>query len=144
MPTPREKALHNLFLCLKDELPKTIILRNETLPVTIPNTGLVMIRDGEINNLEFILSPLQYVHQHKVQLEVMVQHVKAERRDYELEILLEEIAIALAKKPTLDGAVDFMHVDSLEFITEAIDGAASIKAARMSLYLEYVGQKIIN
>ena len=48
MTTTREQALAGLFLCLKGNVPDAEILRNAPLPTKVPDTGLIIVRDGDI------------------------------------------------------------------------------------------------
>ncbi|AIF81417.1 hypothetical protein I862_04285 [endosymbiont of Acanthamoeba sp. UWC8] len=143
MPTTRERALCNLCSFLREELKGVVVLRNEVLPAIIPEVGLVIIRDGELSEPEVILSPLQYIYQQRIEIEVIVQDPRPDKRDYILDQLIKSIGIALSGNPTLNGAIDFLSIGNTEFTTEAIEGAAAIKLARIALYLEYTLNTLI-
>lgn len=68
----REQVLQALFTRLS-ALSATEVRRNISLPVKIPSSGLVVLRDGNIGEPEILLSPVCYVFHHRAEIEVLVQ-----------------------------------------------------------------------
>ena len=65
----RENILQTLFDRLKTlDIP---VKRNETLPQSIPESGIVIMRDGKQGEPEFILSPPICIFKHEAELEVL-------------------------------------------------------------------------
>ncbi len=132
MTSKRETALTGFFLYLQENVEGITVLRNETLPARIPSEGLLILRDGKQDEPEITLSPTIYHYQHRVELEVIVQ---APERS--LDDLLLAVAEALEGKITLDGAVDYLRIDTPEFLSEPVEGAPTIRGAVIPIILEY-------
>ena len=142
MPSKREQALKGLFLCLKRNITDVSILRNESLPTKVPAGGLIITRDGDLGEPEITLSPTRYHYQHRVEVEVLVQHGNQQERDQALDRLLQRIEQTLAlnldtRVLTLGGVVDYLHIGTPEFLSETTEGAPPIKAAIVPIILEY-------
>lgn len=135
--TARETILQALFAVLQT-ISGVKVVRNEAFPERIPDGGLIVMRDGEPGEPEAILSPLSYYWQHRVSLEVAVQKNAATDRDAALDALFEEIAAIVAANKTLGGLCDIVTAHAPDTNTLAIEGAASIKAATVTLELIYV------
>lgn len=132
----REQALQGLFSCLQG-LTGPAVKRNEPLPTKVPETGLVILRDGNPGEPEVILSPTRYVYQHRAEVEVLVQEADQAGRDAALDALLVAVGKVLAGDSTLGGKVDIVHPGSPELLQETIEGAPTIKAAVIPVFLEY-------
>jgi hypothetical protein len=135
--TARETILQALFTALQT-ISGVKVVRNEAFPEKIPDGGLIVMRDGELGEPEAILSPLSYYWQHRVSLEVAVQKSAATDRDAALDALFEEIAAIVAANKTFGGLCDIVTAHAPDINTLAIEGAASIKAATVTLELIYV------
>lgn len=131
----REQILQVLFERLKTlDLP---VKRNETLPQVIPETGIVMLRDGKQGEPEIILSPPICIFKHEAEVEVIVQAVKPEDRDKKLDEILEQIGVLLSSDMTLRGLTDYLYPKPPEILEEYIEGAPTMKAAVIPIILEY-------
>ncbi|MAI61097.1 MAG: hypothetical protein CBB87_01255 [Micavibrio sp. TMED27] len=137
MTTTRELALAGLFLCLKDNVPDAEVLRNAPLPTKVPDAGLIIVRDGDVGEPEVTLSPTRYHYMHQAEIEALVQEAEQPVRDEALDSLLRSIGETLALNLNLNGAVDYLHIGSPEFLSETTSGAPTIKAAVVPVYLEY-------
>ena len=105
MTSARKAAL----LALHERLqlvPGATVLRNEVLPAKIPTGGLVIVRDGEPGEPEVTLNPVNYLWQHRAEIEVVVEAATGEARDAALDALLVAIGETLTADPTLGGVVD--------------------------------------
>lgn len=136
MTSTREQALMGLFSCLQGITGPTV-KRNEPLPTKVPEAGLIILRDGDAGDHEVILSPTRYVYQHRAEVEVLVQEADQAERDAALDTLLVAVGTALAGDTTLGGKVDIAHPGSPELLQETIEGAPTIKAAVIPIFLEY-------
>lgn len=139
----REQVLQALFDKLS-ALPDTEVRRNISLPVKIPSSGLVVLRDGNIGEPTILLSPPCFLYQHRAEIEVVVQQTSAADNDARLDRILEEIGRLLMVDVTLSGLIDHMHADPPEFIEQPIDGGLTIKVALIPLVLEYVSNSNLN
>jgi hypothetical protein len=114
------------------------------LPTKVPAEGLVILRDGDPGEPEVTLSPPRYHYQHRVEIEVLVQHVEQAQRDLALDALLGTLAQALDGQTTLGGLVDYLHIETPEFLSETVEGAPTIKAAVVPVILEYSTSNPLN
>jgi hypothetical protein len=137
MPTQRERAIQALYTFLKTALEPMVLRRNEVLSTVIPAEGLLILRDGDAGEPEILLSPLRYLYQHRVELEVWVQQADSSERDEQFDQLLQRLGVALDSAGTLSDAVDLLHTGSPEFSTESIEGGATVKVAIIPVYLEF-------
>lgn len=132
MTSKREAALTGLFLCLQENIDGVTVLRNEVFPARIPSEGLLILRDGKQDEPEITMSPTIYHYQHRAELEVIVQDPGSVLDD-----LLVTIAQALEGETTLDGAVDYLRIETAEFLSEPVEGAPTIRGAVIPIILEY-------
>ena len=133
----REQVLQALFDKLS-ALPDAEVRRNISLPVKIPTSGLIVLRDGNIGEPEILLSPVYYVFHHRAEIEVLVQKTDDADNDAKLDYLLEAVGHLLAVDTTLSGLIDHMHAEPPEFIEQPVEGGLTIKAAIVPVILEYV------
>lgn len=126
-----------LFSCMQS-IAGPVVKRNEPMPTKVPEAGIIILRDGDAGDPEVILSPTRYVYQHRAEVEVLVQEADQVERDAALDVLLVAVGAALAGDATLGGKVDIAHPGSPELLQETIEGAPTIKAAVIPIFLEYV------
>mgnify|MGYP001239400728 FL=1 len=144
MTSKREQALAGLFLCLKDNVTGLSVLRNEPLPTKVPAEGLLILRDGDPGEPEVTLSPTRYHYQHRAEIEALVQHGDQAQRDAALDALLGTLAQALDVQTNLGGLVDYLHIETPDFLSETVEGAPTIKAAVVPVILEYSTSNPLN
>ncbi|OYU38907.1 MAG: acyl-CoA transferase [Pseudorhodobacter sp. PARRP1] len=132
MPTPRETSLTALHARLS-ALPVTA-LRGDVLPERVPAAGLMILRDGEPGEPEVTLSPLRYHYQHRAEIEAVVQGTA---RDAAFDTLCASIGTALATDRTLGGLCDWVEADAPRPVDLPVEGAASLKAAVITVVLHY-------
>ena len=80
------------------------------------------------------LSPLRYHYQHRAEIEAVVQGTG---RDTAFDTLCASIGTALAADRTLGGLCDWVEAEAPRSVDLAIDGAAALKAAVISIVLHY-------
>ena len=133
MPTTRESVLVALHARLQPL--GAHVLRDEVLPDRIPAAGLIILRDGQPGEPEVTMSPLRYHYQHRAELEVVVQGPN-DRADA-FDTLLRAIGIALEADRTLGGLSDWVEPEAPASVDLAIEGAATLKAAVITVILHY-------
>ncbi len=133
MPTTRE----SVFAALNARLQSLAapILRDEVLPERIPTAGLIILRDGQPGEPEMTLSPLRYHYQHRAELEVVVQ--TGAGRASAFDDLIASIGAALEADRTLGGLCDWVEPEAPASIDLPIEGAAALKAAVITVVLDY-------
>ncbi len=133
MPSKRERVLERLFEQLR-LMPLAKIERNRLRPDRIPPEGLLILRDGEINEPEVLLSPLTYVWTHVARVEV---YSTSGNPDTHLDYLLMSVANVLNADPTLNGELDQMEIGPPDFDGAAPEGGPDVKAAILPIRLIY-------
>jgi len=133
MPTTRETILAALLARLST--PPATVLRDEVLPERIPTAGLIILRDGQPGEPEITLSPLRYHYQHRAELEVVVQ--AGTGRASTFDTLIAVIGTALEADRTLGGLCDWVEPEAPASVDLPIEGAATLKAAVITVVLHY-------
>jgi hypothetical protein len=132
----REQVLGALFAALGSGLPTGVaILRNAVLPERVPAVGLLILRDGDPGEPAVTLSPLRYHYQHRAEVETVVQ--SATDRDLTFDMLAAGVGAALAADRTLGGLCDWVEAEAPQPIDRAVEGAAALKAAVITIVLYY-------
>jgi len=132
MPSLRETLLSSLHASLST-LPASV-LRGEVLPERIPATGLLILRDGEPGTPEVTLSPLRYSYEHAIEIEVVIQGADREAR---FDALCSSIGSLITADRTLGGLCDWIEAEAPRPVDLPVEGAASLKAAVLTLILYY-------
>jgi hypothetical protein len=139
MPMPdskREQVLAALLAALGAAMPAGItLLRNAALPERVPAAGLLILRDGEPGEPAVTLSPLTYHYQHRAEVEAVVQ--SATGRDATFDALAAGVGAELATDRTLGGFCDWVEPEAPRAVDLAVDGAAPVKAAVITIVLHY-------
>ena len=133
MTTTRETILAALLARLQPLA--ALVLRDEVLPERIPAAGLIILRDGQPGEPEVTLSPLRYHYQHRAELEVVVQ--AGTGRASAFDTLIAAIGEALDADRTLGGICDWIEPEAPATVDLPIEGAATLKAAVITVVLHY-------
>jgi hypothetical protein len=132
MPSLRETILAALHARLS-AMPATA-LRGDVLPERVPADGLLILREGEPGEPEVTLSPLRYHYQHRAEIEAVVQGTG---RDAAFDALCAGIGTAIAADRTLGGLCDWIEAEAPRPVDLPVEGAASLKAAVITVILHY-------
>ena len=135
MLSARETILTALYARLS-MLPARA-LRGDVLPERIPTEGLLILRDGEPGEPEVTLSPLRYHYQHRAEIEAVVQ---GPDRDADFDTLTASIGAALTEDRTLGGLCDWVEAEAPQPVDLPVDGGTSLKAALITIVLQYSTQ----
>ena len=135
MLSARETILTALYARLS-MLPARA-LRGDVLPERIPTEGLLILRDGEPGEPEVTLSPLAYHYQHRAEIEAVVQ---GPDRDADFDTLTASIGAALTEDRTLGGLCDWVEAEAPQPVDLPVDGGTSLKAALITIVLQYSTQ----
>jgi len=115
-------------------IPFVPVLRGEVLPERVPAAGLLILRDGDPGDPAVTLSPLLYHFQHRAELEVIVQGVA---RDAAFATLCGQIGAVISADHTLGGLCDWIEAEAPRPVDLPVEGAASLKAAIITIVLHY-------
>jgi hypothetical protein len=135
----REAALAALFQVLDTARislsPAPTLLRNETVPQTLPQGGVMVLQDGETEEATAMISPLAYAIRHRAELEITVGGATEAIRISRLEDILGMAASAIANNRTLSGAVEWAEPGSPLIEAVPVDGASALRSALLPITL---------
>jgi hypothetical protein len=138
MPSKREQVLSTLLAKMKAlETSSIKVYRNLDKPPQVPDTGMIILRDGTEEEPEVLLSPLTYIYEHLVTAEVIVQESDAALRDSQIDSLLVSIGSVINANRTLNGLAEWVEARSPDFQQEPIEGAATIRTASVLIMIRY-------
>jgi hypothetical protein len=137
MSSKRERVLSTLFGQLQ-AIPHAAVKRNEALPQTVPTGGLVILRDGDPGEPDVTLNPRSEFYNHRGEIEAYVTQPVGGGGEAMLDALLAEIAAALAADRSLGGLAENLYWSAPETSVLAIEGAAPILAAHITVTIEYL------
>ena len=133
----REAVLGALFTNLKSHLTAAI-RRNEALPERVPDSGLVILRDGDPGEPDITLNPRTAFYSHRVELELFVIQPTAGDGEAVLDAMVVGVGAALAPDPSLGGLAENLAVTAPETGVLAVEGAAPILTARLTVIVDYL------
>ncbi len=133
----REQVLSALFARLR-AVPLAAVKRNEALPQAVPAGGLVILRDSDPGEPDVTLNPRTECYGHLCQIEAFVTQAAGGGGETLLDGLLADIGTALASDCSLEGLAENLIWRAPETSALAIEGAAPILAARLTVTIEYL------
>jgi len=137
MTSKREQVLAALSGQLRG-IAGAAVKRNEALPVSVPAGGLVILRDGDPGEPDVTLNPRTEFYSHRAEIEVFVTRPVDGDGEAVLDALLSRIGAALAADRSLGGLAENLFCSAPETSVLAIEGAAPIFAARLTITIEYL------
>jgi hypothetical protein len=136
MPSTREQVLSALFDRLQPIAGGTV-KRNEALSQSVPE-GLVILRDGDPGEPDVTLNPRIEFYSHRAEIEAFVMQPVGGGGEAALDVLLSGIGTALATDRSLGGLAENLYWSAPETSVLAIEGAAPILTARITVTIEYL------
>ena len=133
----RERVLSALFQQVK-RVPGATIKRNEAVPQAVPPGGLVVLRDGDPGEPNMTLNPRTEFYSHRAEIEAFVTQPIGGGGETALDTLLASIGSALAADRSLGGLAENLTWSAPETSVLALDGAAPILTARLTVTIEYL------
>jgi hypothetical protein len=138
MPASKAEQVLDGLKALLGTVPGAAVERNSVLPEKVPPGGLIILRDGDPGEPGQALGGFgSTYYQHAVEIEVYLEEGDAAARDAAFDALLQQIGIALEADPTLGGAAFGLTYGRPEPSTEAVMGAPAIKAATLTVTVDY-------
>lgn len=136
MATKRETVLQALFALLSGVAGPTV-LRNDNLPERVPASGIVILRDGEPGEPEVLLSPPEYLYEHRAEADVVVDAATPAARDALFDSIMQAIGAAVSADRTLGGLCDYAETAAPVPVDVVVEGASGFKAATLPIILHY-------
>jgi hypothetical protein len=138
MPASKAEQVLEALRAVLETVPDVSIERNSVLLEKIPGGGLIILRDGDPGEPEQALGGFgNAYYQHSVEVEVYVEEGNAAARDTAFDTLLQQIGAALESDPTLGGLAFGLIYGRPEPAIEAVAGAPAIKAATLTVTVDY-------
>ena len=137
MASHREQVLASLFARLQG-VPDATVRRNEALPVSVPAGGLIILRDGDPGEPDVTLNPRTEFYSHRAEIEAFVTQAVGGGGEEELDALLSWLSARLNIDRSLGGLAENLSWSAPETSVLAIDGAAPILTARITVTIEYL------
>lgn len=137
MSSKREQVLATLFSAL-GSVPTATVKRNQALPASIPDGGLIILRDGDPGEPDVTLNPRTEFYIHRAEAEVFVTQPASGSGEAALDALLAGIGTALAADRSLGGLAENLFWSAPETSMLAIEGGAPVFTARITVTIEYL------
>jgi hypothetical protein len=136
MASKRETILQALFTLLSG-IAEPTVLRNANLPERIPAGGIIILRDGDPGEPEVLLSPPEYVYDHRADADVVVDAATPTARDSLFDSIMAAIGVAIDADRTLGGLCDYAETAAPVPVDVIVEGAPGFKAATLPIILHY-------
>ena len=137
MASHREQVLSALFARLQG-VPDATVRRNEALPVSVPAGGLIILRDGDPGEPDVTLNPRTEFYSHRAEIEAFVTQAVGGGGEEELDALLSWLSVKLNIDRSLGGLAENLSWSAPETSVLAIEGAAPILTARITVTIEFL------
>jgi hypothetical protein len=133
----REQVIEAVKSLLASALPNAEVKRNLDKPERIPPGGLVIVRDGDPGEPDVLLSPLVYVYEHRVPIEIAAFASASLSREEVLDQMLSSIGTAVAADRTLGGLCEFLDAEAPTSDDLETAGALSGRWAEAAIIAAY-------
>ena len=137
MSSKREQVLAALFERLQG-VPGATVRRNEALPVIVTAGGLIILRDGDPGEPDVTLNPRTEYYTHRAEIEAFVTQPVGGGGEEELDALLSWLSVKLNIDRSLSGLAENLSWSAPETSVLAIEGAAPVLTARITVTIEYL------
>lgn len=115
-----------------------VVVRNVVGLEAIPDDGLIVLRDGDPGEPDSNLgNEGPYYYQHAAEIEIYVEQGEAAAREAGFDALRQAVGQALDGDPTLGGQIFGLTYGAPEVDPEAVFGGEAIKAAVLTVILDY-------
>jgi hypothetical protein len=133
----REQVIEAIKNLIVTALPNADVKRNLDKPERIPPGGLVIVRDGDPGEPDVLLSPLVYVYEHRLPIEIAAFASASLSREEALDQILSAIGTAIAADRTLGGLCEFLDTEAPVSDDLETAGAASGRWAEAAIIAAY-------
>jgi hypothetical protein len=133
----REQVIEAIKNLLATALPNAEVKRNLDKPERIPPGGLVIVRDGDPGEPDVLLSPLVYIYEHRVPIEIAAFASASLSREQALDQMLSALGAAVAADRTLGGLCEFLDTEAPASDDLETAGALSGRWAEAAIIAAY-------
>lgn len=139
MPGSRsEEVMIALAAAIAAQLPVGATFeRNASVPVRIPAGGWVCLRDGDPGDPDVLMSPLTYIYEHRVEVELVIELATPAARDALFDSLKQALGAVIAQDRTLGGLCDYVMGEAPVPAEVPVEGGENLKAGLIGIILTY-------
>lgn len=131
----RETAIQALQAVVEAAVGVMEVIRDATRPEKVPARGVLILRSGETQAAEPIMSPLTYAIEHQCEVVAIHAAEDATERAEALDATIGAIAAAIAADRTLGGAVEWAQPGAPAADTDDTEGLTPVGAMSMPITL---------
>ncbi|MCB1380850.1 MAG: acyl-CoA transferase, partial [Alphaproteobacteria bacterium] len=99
--------------------------------------GMIILRDGDPGEPEVLLSPPEYVYEHRADADVVVDAGTPALRDALFDSIMVAIGNAVSADRTFGGLCDYAETAAPVPVDLIVEGAPGFKAATLPIILHY-------
>lgn len=134
----RETAINALFAVIDSLKTSTLkVYRNEEKTTKVDPDGTIKFWDGDSPDPEVLLSPVRYIYEHLVEVQVFYQDQDETIRRTKLDALLVSIGNLIRVDQTLGGNADYVEPFAPEISNEQISGGETIAVASFNILVQF-------
>lgn len=137
MASKREQVIEAIVALIATALPNAEVKRNLDKPERIPPGGLAIVRDGDPGEPDVLLSPLTYVYEHRVPIELAAFASGTMTREQALDQMFADIGAAVQADRMLGGLCEFLETEAPASDDLETAGAISGRWAEAALIAAY-------
>jgi hypothetical protein len=133
----RETAIQALQAAIAAAVAPVQVVRDATRPEKLPAAGLVLLRTGETQSAEAMMSPLQYAVEHQAEMIAWYSDADPTARAEAIDDMLTAVVAALASNRTLGGAVEWAQPGSPAAEVDDTEGTTPVGAMSLPITLYF-------
>ena len=135
MASRREEVIQAVLALVTAALPGATVKRNDELPMRVPAGGLAIVRDGDPGEPEVLMSPLTYLWDHAIQLELAAP--AGAGREAALDDMLTALGAAIEADRTLGGLCDWLEPTAPDTNDATTENSQPVRWALLDLTATY-------
>lgn len=137
MASKREQVIDAVKALVAGALPFAEVKRNLDKPERIPPGGLVIVRDGDPGEPEVLLSPLAYIYEHRLVIEIAAYASDTQTREQVIDTMLAAIGAGVMADRTLGGLCLFLETEAPSSGDAETAGTKSARWAEAAIVAQY-------
>lgn len=137
MASKREQVIDAVVALVQAAFPALTVLRNSSKPEEIGPAGFVSVFDGDPGDPEVTLSPVTYIFDHRIPIQVASQAGSIEDAESALDDMLVQLGHAIDGDRTLGGLCDYIRFEAPASVPVEATGAETERSAETAIIATY-------
>lgn len=137
MASKRERVIDAVVEMVKGAFPGVAVLRNSSKPEEIGADGFVSVFDGDPGDPDVTLSPVTYIYDHRIPIQVASQSGSIEDAESALDDMLVQLGQAVDADRTLGGLCDYIQFEAPATNPVEATGAETERSAETAIIATY-------